>query len=970
VWLDRQAEFPSKGSADEYGFYIEACFPISADRRAYFAEKIRAARPHLGYHILCKLAESALVDSVWTTNFDGLPARAAGNYSVTPIEVGIDSQERLPRQVRSGELLTVSLHGDYRYDALRNTPEELQQQETSLRKALIERLNAMPCLVVGYSGRDRSIMQTFEEAYSAKGTSTLYWCGFAEITNEIENLLETARAAGRKAFYIPILGFDDLMTRLGLFASDGAQRDLIKQIVASFGGTDTHSRRSFSIPKLNSSTVIKSNAFEVECPSEVFAFDLKEWPKEHVWQYLRSLALGSEFVAAPFKGKVLAIGLLDSIKSKFGENIKGAIERVPITTDDLRYEDGAVTRIMREALVRSLVQKSGVHSDGHSELWKTTAIQTTDANGVEYQVFESVIIFLRRLGESQFLLLKPSVRVIDKSGNPAPDEVSRDVKLTILGGQYNAKFNAAVNAWRTVLLSSSAVIDFPYNSASTFRFRISKAPIFAEIGAQIPRTGVDLSRVPTKLLRHKGFELNEPSLLFSRRDGSGIATDVHPMRGVLENRPYDFPLTRRNLATEVRVGVVCPKAESKLLEDFLQNAQQRQRVRSNPEYLLEYPGFQQAYGVPLNTPRFGETSWAICTEPTGSDSQSTARDLARNITVAIESLRASSAISVVLILVPERWRSFEGYTTDDEKFDLHDFVKAYCVQKGITSQFLRQTTLAKDDLCQLWWWLSLALYVKAMRTPWVLASLEEETAFVGLGFSISPTAERGRHVILGCSHVYSARGEGLQYRLSKIENPVFRGGNPFMSRDDARRVGETTRQLFFDSRFRLPDRVVFHKRTPFLREEREGLLEGLSGVKHVEMLEIQIDSALRYVASIVKGNQIDEDNFPVRRGTAVKLDDFSALVWVHGVTSTVHPQRKYFQGKRRIPAPVHVRRHLGDSDLNRVAEEILALSKMNWNTFNLYTKVPATIQSSNEIARIGALLERFGAESYDYRLFI
>jgi argonaute-like protein implicated in RNA metabolism and viral defense len=325
---------------------------------------------------------------------------------------------------------------------------------------------------------------------------------------------------------------------------------------------------------------------------------------------------------------------------------------------------------------------------------------------------------------------------------------------------------------------------------------------------------------------------------------------------------------------------------------------------------------------------------------------------------------------VVLILVPERWRSFEGYTTDDEKFDLHDFVKAYCVQKGITSQFLRQTTLAKNDMCQLWWWLSLALYVKAMRTPWVLASLEEETAFVGLGFSISPTAERGRHVILGCSHVYSARGEGLQYRLSKIENPVFRGGNPFMSRDDARRVGETTRQLFFDSRFRLPDRVVFHKRTPFLREEREGLLEGLSGVKHVEMLEIQIDSALRYVASIVKGNKIDEDNFPVRRGTAVKLDDFSALVWVHGVTSAVHPQRKYFQGKRRIPAPVHVRRHLGDSDLNRVAEEILALSKMNWNTFNLYTKVPATIQSSNEIARIGALLERFGAESYDYRLFI
>jgi hypothetical protein len=312
----------------------------------------------------------------------------------------------------------------------------------------------------------------------------------------------------------------------------------------------------------------------------------------------------------------------------------------------------------------------------------------------------------------------------------------------------------------------------------------------------------------------------------------------------------------------------------------------------------------------------------------------------------------------------------EGFSTDNVKFDLHDFVKAYCVQRGITTQFLRQSTITKDDLCQIWWWLSLALYVKSMRTPWVLAALEEDTAFVGLGFSVNPTAERGRHVILGCSHVYSARGEGLQYRLSKIESPVFRGGNPYMSRDDARRVGEMTRQLFIDSRFKLPNRVVLHKRTPFLRDEREGLLEGLAGVPHVDMLEIQIDSALRYVASVVRGNRIDEDNFPVRRGTTLKLDDYSALLWVHGVTSAIDPTRKYFQGKRRIPAPLHVRRHCGDSDLEQVAQEILALSKMNWNTFNLYTKVPATIQSSNEIARIGSLLERFGAESYDFRLFI
>jgi argonaute-like protein implicated in RNA metabolism and viral defense len=79
---------------------------------------------------------------------------------------------------------------------------------------------------------------------------------------------------------------------------------------------------------------------------------------------------------------------------------------------------------------------------------------------------------------------------------------------------------------------------------------------------------------------------------------------------------------------------------------------------------------------------------------------------------------------------------------------------------------------------------------------------------------------------------------------------------------------------------------------------------------------------------------------------------------------------KYFQGKRRIPAPLTIRRHAGQTDLQRLSEEILGLSKMNWDTFDLYTKLPATVQSSSEIGRIGSLLQRFGTASYDYRLFI
>ena len=65
------------------------------------------------------------------------------------------------------------------------------------------------------------------------------------------------------------------------------------------------------------------------------------------------------------------------------------------------------------------------------------------------------------------------------------------------------------------------------------------------------------------------------------------------------------------------------------------------------------------------------------------------------------------------------------------------------------------------------WWLSLALYAKSMRTPWVLKGLNDGTAFVGLGFSIDRHAESGSKIILGCSHMYNARGEGMDNGLAR-----------------------------------------------------------------------------------------------------------------------------------------------------------------------------------------------------------
>ncbi len=690
------------------------------------------------------------------------------------------------------------------------------------------------------------------------------------------------------------------MTRFALHCLHGEQREAAWRCIAALTPEDLLHREPFQAPQFTNATLIKSNAFEIECPAEVLQFDLDVWPAERVWASLREAAGERPLIAVPLRGKVLALGTIEDIRDAFGDNIKGPIERTPVAPEDFRHEDGAIVSLMRQALVRSVAERVGLDTDGTKTLWRSLAFRQVRHGSASYSVREAAGVFLKRIGRVQHLILMPSLKVFDWTGVEPPREINDAIKLEILGYQHNKPFNKAVNGWRETLFRKDrlSVFEFPSGCASGFKFRVRRSPIFGSIGLPSNGRPLKVSETVQRLIKHRGMQLDEPSLLFSNKAGTAPVRDTLPIRGILNNRPYDYPLTSRGLASSLRIGVVCPAAEAQELHTYLQFVNDSLTPSDTErDYLLDYPGFQTAYGLPVRLLGPDSPGWMTCPEPSTHEPVQGSRDAARLINRSIERLHASHAPDVVLIYIPDRWQPFRRYRTKFEGFDLHNFVKAFCAQRGIATQFLNEDTLADDHQCRVWWWLSLALYVKGMRTPWLLDNLADDTAFVGLGFSIDPNAPRGDHVVLGCSHIYSARGEGLQYRLSKIENPVIRRGNSFMSADDARRVGETIRQLFFDARMKLPERVVLHKRTPFVKQEREGLRDGLRGVASIDMLEIQIDRALRYVASVQKPDGTpDEDRFPIRRGTVMKLDDYSALLWVHGATTALNPRLKYFQG--------------------------------------------------------------------------
>lgn len=111
--------------------------------------------------------------------------------------------------------------------------------------------------------------------------------------------------------------------------------------------------------------------------------------------------------------------------------------------------------------------------------------------------------------------------------------------------------------------------------------------------------------------------------------------------------------------------------------------------------------------------------------------------------------------------------------------------------------------------------------------------------------------------------------------------------------------------------------------------------------------------------------------YPVHRGTMIPLSGTAALVWVAGNAPSVAQRGdSYYQGGKSIPSPLLMTRHMGRGPLDLIANEILALTKMDWNNDALYDPVPVTIRYSQRLARTIANVPTLARRVYPYRMFM
>lgn len=974
-WLDAQGEYPVLDSHEEYSFYAQKAYPIDEDRRKYFLSLIENKEPYIGYKILCLLVSKNIVSSVWTTNFDGLMVRAAHQNNLIPIEVNLDNAEKVLRNQSTKELVTIALHGDYKFKTLKNTSSELDSQNETFVDHLSNYHIDKNMIIIGYSGRDQSLMASILSAFKRNGSGRLYWCGYGDtISDEVKILITDIRKAGREAYFVSTDGFDKTIIHLTKSAFEGDETlSLALDNTLQLSKDDEFLKTEFSLKTGKTGKYIKSNLHPIVFPKEVFRFEL-DFKDERPWKFLKTKTRGTNVVAVPFKRMVYAIGTLSEISSLFKDNISSDIKREPISTNDVENVSNFRT-LMLQAVVKHFARSLKISSNEKNRLWLTDKLSEHRSIKIHSSVFLS--LYFDKNTKFGYLSFSPTVQLT--SDNEIQKNDRQRISKFHLEKLFNNKYDEFLSNWNKLLFESNQIkFEFPYKSGSGLEFMISANTAYGEIVVQDSNFRIYKPKeYDPRKTQFKGVQLLEPQLVFKNLSTEYDFKDYHPMRGLVKNRPYDVNLNGVIHSREINLSVICGSKYSNKFYDFLSQIQVNQPTQNiNPDYLIDYPGFTSTYNIPLNIPNYQNDDNWVDINFVGDNTKENHENsiaLARTITSKIEQIFNSQGVRTIVIFIPIEWEAFESYVTEEESFDLHDYIKAFSASKGIATQLIREKTLNDNLKCQIYWWLSLSFYVKSLRTPWIINNPNVSTAYAGIGYSISYIKGKPE-IVIGCSHIYDSNGQGLKYRLSKIDDYYLdKQNNPFMSYKDAFQFGVSIRELFYQSLDRLPERVVIHKRTKFTEEEVSGIKSSLkkAGIDKIDLIEISYEADARFMAMNVYNSMLQIDKFPISRGTCIVTNKQTALLWTHGIVPSVRqPNYKFYLGGRSIPAPIKITKHHGDSNIDTIASEILGLTKMNWNSLDLYSKLPTTIDSSNKIARIGKLLSRFEGRTYDYRLFI
>ena len=359
--IDSADHLPPSGSPDEYAALFEEVYPSEMDRRLYLDAKVAGAKPSYGHFALSTLMRADLAPLVWTTNFDPLIADACAKiYEATGhlTTVTLDAPELAEQLVSEGRWpVEVKLHGDFHSRRLKNTTDELRHQDAHLRQVLADTSRRFGVVVVGYSGRDDSVMDALEQPLALPGAfpSGIFWLhrGEAPPLSRVEQFLIRAADAGVEVAMVQVDNFDEAMRDLlRLFTDiDTKALDSFAEGRRRWSGAPSPSgRRGWPVVRLNALPITQMPSVCRRVVCDIGGYS-------DVRQAVEQSGVGILF--ARTRAGVLAFGSDEDVRLAFENHEIADFDLHTIETNRLWYDSGE-RGLLRDALTRAIARERNI----------------------------------------------------------------------------------------------------------------------------------------------------------------------------------------------------------------------------------------------------------------------------------------------------------------------------------------------------------------------------------------------------------------------------------------------------------------------------------------------------------------------------------------------------------------------------------------------------------------------------------
>lgn len=941
-YFDQKGNSPQQYAPEEYSYYFEQCYCDPVARKRFIESIVSDREPSIGYYCLAEAINRGKVKNVWTTNFDSLLENAINHlYPSNNVLICSEANRNSIDVINPQYPVIGKMHGDYRYDWLRNTENELQKLEVRLKEYAENQLVDKQLVVIGYSGNDESIMSFFENCIDNTSVLSkgLLWAirKNSFVNPRVIKLIESVRKKGKYADIIEIDGFDQLM--FSIYQTMNYYNDGIEKHKRTF-----LERNEIQLLGKPVDSFVKLNAYKAEhnplC--NVFETDITSWAD------LRTIIGESNINAGLYNKHIYAFEPEDKLIEIFGKHVLSTIYRDEAPARDIHRRDSVYIGLIYRLIKQAFLSK-GMLSYAKNKVFNPSSCRIDKG----FQVFDAVEFAVSLVADEIYLNLLPTIHILSGKGEKL-DKASYKVHVNrIVSCIYNKNYNEKLSFWQNLCYTS-------------------KKLMFEKDGFSISFVAPAISFGGTKRnpqwITMPSCKYDEPVMCFSDTDKSKRV--INQLKGLCQYGPIDYSYIKDGaIRPSVRLALLSPDRDIDKILTHLNRLNTPIQNSGKDNFLPNYEGFERVYRRALSVPTKEQTNICI--------SYNISRVLRLNPSeflafmkrgIDAYSLRASD-FDVLIIFIPKDFVEFRTSTTISSDFNLHDALKLYATEKGVKLQIIEEKSINSYDKCKVMWGLSTSLYAKATGILWHPEAIQNDTAYIGISYAYSEK----KKICIGCSQLFDSTGTGIRMILRRINNPIILGkSNPYMREDDARTMmTELREQYYHSSPVNDLKRIVVHKTTPFIREEISGILQAFNGIE-VELVQIQEYCTWRGIRFGAEPGKIAY-NFAVKRGLAVKLDSNSFLLWTHGCV--IHPELSgtlnYYKGSRGIPSPLLIKRFVGNASGDTLAKEILMLTKMNWNSGDsLYKTLPVTLDFAKVLSRMSKQDEAIFNKAYDFRYFM